>query len=31
MFNTTTFRLVAPEFTGYFDEIWNELDIHVGT
>ena len=21
----------APEFTGYFDEIWNELDIHVGT
>jgi NitT/TauT family transport system ATP-binding protein len=20
----------APEFAGYFDEIWNELDIHVG-
>jgi NitT/TauT family transport system ATP-binding protein len=21
----------APEFAGYFDEIWNELDIHVGS
>lgn len=20
----------APEFSGYFDEIWNELDIHIG-
>jgi NitT/TauT family transport system ATP-binding protein len=21
----------APEFSGYFDKIWNELDIHVGS